>query len=162
MKKNTKGFTLIELSLYMSLLSILLLVLATIFTQILDVRLESESGSSVSSDERFIISRFAYDIGRADNVAIPTVLGDNTTTLQLTINSVNYTYNLNSTNLVLTDAIGMEKLNSFGTRVSNLTFKRLGNLNGKHTIQIHFTLTSTVSRTSGPEVKNSQTTIGLR
>lgn len=162
MRKKKKGSTLVELLLYMSLLVILLVVLTDILAQALDVRLESETGASVSSDGRFILSRFMYDIGKADVIITPVLLGEQTNTLQLNSSGINYTYNLNSGDLVLTDNIGTEKLNSPGTRISNLTFKRLGNPTGKSTIQVQFTLISTTVRKSGPETKNFQTTIGMR
>lgn len=163
MTHKKKGFTMVELLLYMSLLAILLVVLTTLFSQILDTRLESEADSSVSSDGQFILSRLAYDIGRADAILIPIVLGDQTNSLQLIINGVNYTYTMNSNNLSLTDTIGTAKLNTIDTHISNLIFTRLGNPSGKNTIQIQFTLTSTVLRTSGgSDVENFQTTIGLR
>jgi len=162
MKQNKKGFTMVELLLYMSLLTILLIVLTTLFVQILDVRLESEADSSTSSEGQFIMSRLAYDIGRADAVLIPTVLGDQTNSLQLTISGINYNYVINSNNLTLTDAIGTEKLNTTDTRISNLTFTRLGNTSGKNTIRLQYAITSSVSRISGPQVENFQTTIGLR
>ena len=152
----------VELLLYMSLLTILLIVLTTLFVQILDVRLESEADSSTSSEGQFIMSRLAYDIGRADAVLIPTVLGDQTNSLQLTISGINYNYVINSNNLTLTDAIGTEKLNTTDTRISNLTFTRLGNTSGKNTIRLQYAITSSVSRISGPQVENFQTTIGLR
>ena len=162
MKQNKKGFTMVELLLYMSLLTILLIVLTTLFVQILDVRLESEADSSTSSEGQFIMSRLAYDIGRANAVLIPTVLGDQTNSLQLTISGINYNYVINSNNLTLTDAIGTEKLNTTDTRISNLTFTRLGNTSGKNTIRLQYAITSSVSRISGPQVENFQTTIGLR
>ena len=162
MKQNKKGFTMVELLLYMSLLTILLIVLTTLFVQILDVRLESEADSSTSSEGQFIMSRLAYDIGRADAVLIPTVLGDQTNSLQLTISGINYNYVINSNNLTLTDAIGTEKLNTTDTRISNLTFTRLGNTSGKNTIRLQYAITSSVSRISGRQVENFQTTIGLR
>ncbi|HLD26852.1 MAG TPA: hypothetical protein VJB63_02770, partial [Patescibacteria group bacterium] len=125
-------------------------------------RLESEADSSTSSEGQFIMSRLAYDIGRANAVLIPTVLGDQTNSLQLTISGINYNYVINSNNLTLTDAIGTEKLNTTDTRISNLTFTRLGNTSGKNTIRLQYAITSSVSRISGPQVENFQTTIGLR
>lgn len=162
MKQKKKGSTLIELLLYMSLLTILTVMLVDIFVQALDVRLESEANSNVSSDGRFILSRFGYDIGRADIIMIPALLGDQTISLQSQSDGINYAYNLNGNNLELTDDISTERLNSFDTSVSRLIFKRLGNVTGKHTMQIQFTVMSNTTRKSGPEVKNFQTTIGLR
>lgn len=161
MKKN-KGFTLIELVVYMGLFSILLIVLAEVFTSALDDRLKSESTSQVVQDGRFILVRFMYDINRAESIAAPAVLGEQTNSLQIIISGATYTYVLNNNNLELTNNFGINKLNSGDTTISDLNFKRLGNISGKNTIQINFTLTSKTIPKSGPEIKNFQTIVGLR
>jgi hypothetical protein len=53
-------------------------------------------------------------------------------------------------------------LNSYGTTVSNVSFRRYGNINGKHSVRLAFTLTSTTQRTSGAEIQNFETTLGLK
>lgn len=161
MKKN-KGFTLIELVVYMGLFSILLIVLAEVFTSALNDRLESESTSQVVQDGRFILARFMYDINRAESIAAPAVLGEQANSLQIIISGATYTYVLNNNNLELTNNFGINKLNSGDTTISDLNFKRLGNISGKNTIQINFTLTSKTVPKSGPEIKDFQTIIGLR
>lgn len=161
MKKN-QGFTLIELAVYIGLFSILLIVLTEVFTSALDDRLEAESSSQVVQDGRFILARFMYDINRAESIAAPAVLGEQANSLQIIISGAAYTYSLNSNNLELTNNFGINKLNSGDTTISNLNFKRLGNISGKNTIQINFTLTSKTVPKSGPEIKNFQTIIGLR
>src|SRR3990172_6790072 len=53
-RNSRRGFTIIELILYMGMLSILLAVLSQIFVSILNVQLESQSSSSIEQDSRYI------------------------------------------------------------------------------------------------------------
>ncbi|OGH17734.1 MAG: hypothetical protein A2868_00120 [Candidatus Levybacteria bacterium RIFCSPHIGHO2_01_FULL_40_15b] len=159
---KSNGFTLVELLLYMGLLLLFLLIQTQIFTSILGVRLESEASSSVQQDARFIMSRLIYDINRAENIVLPAIPSAETNSLVLTIDSLSNTYSLSGGNLIISDNQGSDNLNSFGTRISNLSFKRLGNVGGKNTITFSFTLTSATQREYGPEIKTIQTTSGLR
>lgn len=159
-RKN--GFTLIELVLFMGIVTILLVVLTQIFGSVLDVQKESAAFSSVQQDGTVILNRLMYDITRADSVITPSSLGQKTTNLQFSAGGINYTYAILNGNLVLTDNIGTDQLNSYDSTVSNVSFLRLGNVGGKNTIQIAFTLTSRVQQAKGVEVRNFQTTIGLR
>ena len=159
------GFTLIELLIYMGILSILLAALSQIFGSIIDSQLESEATSSVQQDGRFIFSRLAYDINRAqDSAGIiqPASLGATSTALQLNIDGVSYTYSLNGGNLELAEGAVTNALNSSETTVSNLSFTRLGNSGGKNTVQIEYTVTSKIIQPKGLETKDFQTTIGIR
>lgn len=151
----------IEMLVYMGLLSILLVVMVDLFAASLDAQLESQSTSSVDRDGQFLISRLSYDINRAQSIISP-VLGSQSTSLQLSIDGVNYTYMLNNSNLQLTNNNGTDNLNSFDSTISNVSFQTLGNTNGKHSVRILYTVTSKTTRVSGPETKNFQTTMGLR
>ncbi len=160
------GFTLVELLIYMGLLSLFLLVLTSIFASILDVQLESQASSSVEEDGRFILARLTYDFGRAKAIVSPATLGSSATSLILNINGINNTFSLSGQDLILTDNTGSNKLNSFDDNVSNLNFTYLANSAAESTIsatiRANFTLTSKVSRKNGPEAKTLQTTLGLR
>src|SRR6266568_6925831 len=92
--KNSRGSTLIEMLLYMGIFAILLVVLTQIFSAIIDVQLESESTSVVSQDAKFLLARLNYDIQQSQNVLIPSSLGSQASTLQITSASTNYTYGL--------------------------------------------------------------------
>jgi prepilin-type N-terminal cleavage/methylation domain-containing protein len=164
MSNIQKGFTLVELLIYIGMISILFTVLAQIFGAILDDQLESEATSSVQQDGRFILSRFSYDIQRADDIVIPADLGDQSSSLQLTITGVNYIYDLNNGNLELTNDIGTNTINSSDSTISGLSFTRIGNsvANAKNTVQIQYTVTSKIIRPKGLETKDYQTTIGIR
>ena len=161
-KQLKPGFTLVELLIYMALLSIFLITLTGIFVNIMEVQLESDATSAVDQDGRFILSRLAYDINRAQNVTNPSGLGSTTSNLDFTIPGISYSYSLNANNLQLSENGQPSNLNSSETQVSNLTFQRIGNLLGKHTFKIQFTITSKTQRPSGPETKTFTTTIGLR
>lgn len=157
MKKNT-GFTLVELLIYIGLLTILMTILTRLFTAILDVQLSSEATGAVEEDSRYIYSRLAYDITRSDSIVTPVSPGESSNSLTITIGPVFNTYSVSGSNLML----GADQLNSSGTIISNLSFYRLGNLNGKDSIQIKFTITSTTQNVSGPDTKNIETTIARR
>ena len=159
---SRQGFTIVELLVYVGILVVFIYMLTNMFTAVIDMQLESESTSAVVQDSRYILSRFNYDIKRASSITTPSTLGSQSSTLVLRIGSSDYTYDLVNGNLVLTGASGTGVLNSTGTHVSGVSFRRYGNVNGKHSVRIAFTLTSTTDRISGPEVQNFQTTVGLQ
>src|SRR5689334_20376440 len=111
--KNNKGFTMVELLLYMGLLAIFLTMLTRLFTATLDVQLGSEATGMVEEDSRYIYSRFAYDISRANAVVVPVALGISSNTLTIMIGSVANTYSLSGTNLMLANNLGAGALNSY-------------------------------------------------
>jgi type II secretory pathway pseudopilin PulG len=163
--KHQRGFTLIELVLYAGLLSILVGVMGTIFAQIVDVQLDSEATSSVDQDGRYIMSKMLYDmkaLNTGDIVVTPANPGDTTTTLQLRINSINYTYSLDSNgNLLLTNGSTGETnmLNSYNASVTGLSFQRIGSGGSNDTIRVNFTIQSRVEQNTGNESRSFQTTL---
>lgn len=161
-KMGEKGSTLIEMLLYMGLLSILLVILTDIFISILDVRLESESTSQVEQDGRFILSRLSYDLNRAEAISSPANLGDTANSLLLTVGGVTYNYTLSGGNLQLNNGSTADNLNGSETNLSNITFQKLGNSGGKETVDIQFTINSVTQRAQGSESRTFQTTVGRR
>ena len=159
--KSRVGFTLIELILYMALMSIFLIVLSELFISTLEVRKESEATSSVEADGRYILSRLSYDINRAQSVSVPQVPVNSDSTLTLVISGGPSTYAQVSGNLTLTNSLGTNNLNGSGSTVSSLNFQRIGTGTAP-TIKIDFTLTSATERIGGSEIRNFTTTIGLR
>jgi prepilin-type N-terminal cleavage/methylation domain-containing protein len=148
-KLTQRGVTLVEMLIVMALLSVFLLVIATIFTSTLDIQSQSSSYDAVMSDGRFIMARLDYDIPLATAITTPASLGASGASLVMTIGGNTYTYALSSGNLQLTDNIGAANLNGSGTTVSSLTFQRIGNAGGKDTIRYSFTLTSIAKSTTG-------------
>jgi hypothetical protein len=160
--ENQSGFTITELLVYMGILSIILVILLEIFVSVLSVKTESKSTSSVHQDGRFILSRLMYDINRAQSIKIPANLGEEADTLKVGVDGIDYTFFENGGSLWLENDMGVDQLNSVGTAVSDLGFRRLGNINGKNTVKVNFKLTSKVRRETGHEEEYFQTTIGLR
>lgn len=161
-KIKQKGFSLVELLIYMGLMSFMLLILTDIFVSVLDVRRESESFSAVEQDGSFIMSRLVYDVNRANSIPTPSSLGQSTTSLVTEIDGRENTYLVDNGRLMLNNDLGSNNLNSSTTQVSSLSFQKIGNVNGKETIVIGLTLNSTTQRSSGPESKSFQTTASLR
>ncbi len=159
---TNKGFTFVEIVMYMALLSFLLLILTQILTSVLDVRSESEANSYVQQDGRYILARLVYDINRAQSVETPSALGQQTSSLQITIGGIENTYAIAGSNLTISNNSGLDFLNSYGSKISNLTFRRLGSIGGRPSIKISFTVTSVTVREQGPEVQNLETSAGLR
>lgn len=161
-KTSQRGFTLVELLLYMSLLSVLLIVLTDIFASALSLQRETESFSAVEQDGRFIISRLQYDIGQASAIVSPSTLGTPANSLQITVNGISYTYSLNNGNVQLVNNNGTDVLNSYDATASAFTVTRLGNSLGKNSIQVNFTMVGRTKPESGPQTRSFQTIIGTR
>lgn len=164
-KLKQKGFTLVELLLYMGIFSILLAVTLQMFGSVFETQLESQATSSVDVDGKFILNRLSYDVGRAENIVLPASNGATSSAMTIVVNSQNLTYSLDNNDLNLTNsALGTtDKLNSNETTVSELLFTRLeGASGGKDLIQVSFKLTSEAIQRSGKEIRVFKTTGGLR
>ena len=135
-----KGFTLVELLIYMALAVIFLGVLTDLFVGTMDSKKESEAVSAVEEDGRFILSRLMYDAN------------------QYGAESIIANYSLVGNNLILNG----ERLNSSETEVTSLVFQQLGNIGGKQSVQVKFKLESQTERPNGPEIRDYQITLGSR
>jgi type II secretory pathway component PulJ len=160
-----RGFTMIELILYMGLFSILLLVLLQIFSSILSVHLESQATSSIDQEANLIMSRLTYDVHRASAITTPS-LGSQGSTLQITGSNLDETYAITSNNLQLTDNIAhTTNIMNSPDVTPTITFKTLGNTvaGNQKSVQITLILTSTIKRTGGlTETQTYTTTVQTR
>lgn len=163
--KSQKGVTIVELVLYMAILSVLLTILTSIFVSALDVQSESQAVSSVEQDGNYILAKLAYDVHRAQSINIPASYGlPSADSFQIVVGGINYTYSIDAnSNLILTDNLGANNLNNYNSNVSDLSVQRLGNAGGaEDTLRITFTVASRTKRISGFETKNFQTNLSLR
>lgn len=160
--RTNNGFTLVELIIYMGLLSVLLLVFTDIFTSILDTQLSSRNTSSVADDGRYIYSRFIYDVNRAQTIIEPSSYGIPSSQMTITIDGQNYTYSLTNNNLMLTDPNGSYALNSSGSQVTSLQFTKVGATSKKDTVQINFTIKGSIPNHGIIDQEVFQTTAGTR
>lgn len=160
--KKRNGFTLVELLIYMGLLTVLILIFTDIFTSIIDNQLSSRNTSNVADDGRYIYSRFIYDVGRAQAITQPSTYGSSSAALDLTIGGQNYSYSLINNNLVVTSPGGSYALNGYGSSISGLLFTKVGTTSAKSTVQINFTVKGVVTTRGIKDQQIFQTTAGLR
>lgn len=162
--KSQIGTTVVELLLYMSILSVLLTILTSVFVSALDVQSESSAVSSVEQDGNYILARLAYDIHRSQGINVPASNGATNNNLQIIMGAVVYTYSIDTNNnLILVNNLGTNNLNNYGTSISGFSVTRLGNTGGiENTLKINFTVTSRTKRVSGYETKDFQTNLSLR
>ncbi len=156
--RHLLGTTIIELIIYMGIFGTLLIVFTHFFLTVLDIKRESEAISYTAQDARFVLQRLTFDIKNATSITTPASLGSQGSTLVLVVNGVTNTYALTGTTLTLNGV----RLHSFNTDVSNLSFHRLGNTNGKNAVQIAFTVTGKVRKTSGFQSTIIQTAVAIR
>jgi prepilin-type N-terminal cleavage/methylation domain-containing protein len=161
-KLNSQGVTLIELLLVMGLLSIMLVILATIFTSAADIDQRSKDYSATLSNGQFIMARLNYDIGQATAIVTPTGLGNSAGSLALTIGGNTDTYALSGNDLQLNDGVSSVDLNDSDINVSGLNFEEVGNSGGEPTIVYNFTVTSTTADHGVYDTETYSSAAGLR
>ncbi len=156
------GFTLVELLIYMGLLSILILIFTEIFTSIIENQLSSKNTSNVADDGRYVYSRFIYDVTRASSIQEPALFGSSSANLALLIDGEEYTYSASGGSLLVTNPSGSYALNGYGTSVSNLLFTKVGTDSAKDTVRINFTISGNINKQGISDSQQFQTTAGLR
>ncbi len=168
--KNQKGFTLIELILYVGLTAILLTSMSQVFLAVVGIRLESQNTTSVQQDGRYIIARMTYDIRRAKSIVTPE-LGQTLSGMALVIEEdgvdVLHTYAVSGDgDVMLASGSSSAQLNSAGARVAELFITRLGNSgsisDANDTLKIALTLEDVSEVNAGAQRLELQSTVGLR
>lgn len=157
--KIQRGFSLVEILVYMGLFAILLIPLLQLFSSTIAVRLESEATSAVAQDGRYIIARLTYDIHRANSITVP-----DPATLQISGTGFAYTYSVDGgKNLSLNDGATSYVLNSEGTSIPQISFTLKGNSGGVKVVSISVQVESKVIRQGGnKELKTFETVVGNR
>lgn len=160
--KKLRGFTLVEILLYLALLSIFLLVSTDFFVTTAAFTVESQQKNFVDLDSRLIFSRLRYDLLRASAVAIPSQITPTSTSLTLVIGGQSFSYSLVGDSLTLQEPTGNFALHSNQTKVTSLTFQRIGNSGGLPTVKFTFTVESTGQDSGGPKSRTVTSTVSLR
>lgn len=169
--KIKKGFTLIELILFMGIFSILIFVLTDIFIISLKTKTSAESTAVINQDGRFIFAKLTADINNANSITSPPLVDppDNTSqNLDLILYGVPETIQLNNGNIELVTGGNTYVLNSVNSEIISLAFTRLGNPPEeikpikKNTIKINITIKSKATVNNNPEIISLETAVGLR
>lgn len=162
-KTNKRGFTLIELILYMGLFSILTLLIAQVFGVVFEAQIENDANVSVSTDAKYIMNRFSYDMNRASSITIPSTPGATSSSMTVVVNSQNLRYSLDNGKLILSNLTTgtSDQLNSSDASISAVAFRRLDG-GGKDVVEFYFLLNSIAVKRSGRESRGYTTSAGLR
>ncbi len=160
---SRSGFTLVELMIYMGLLSVFMVVMTDLLSQILDVRTQSTALSFVNTDGNYIRDRLAYDIRRSTSITTPAVPGATSNQLVLMIGGATYSYAVGSTALTLTTGGVSQTLTTSDVSIASFSATRVGNGTGKDTVRLEYTLQSKRTAHNLPvEQKSYELTIGAR
>ncbi len=164
--KFQKGFTIVELLLYMGIFSILLVVLLDLLTAILGVHTESQSTSAVDQDGNYIMTKLTYDIHRSATIT-PSTLGSPSNSMEFTGTGFDETFSIDgSNNLIVTDNTVTPHVNyqlNGPNTTASISFTPYGNTGGKASVKVALTLTSRITQKGG--IVQSQafsTTVGMR
>lgn len=146
MKKTTfnSGTTIVELILYMGLLSIFIVMVVNLFGQVLSVQTNSVSESNIQTNGNYLLIKLAKDINSSDGIITPSSIGQTANSIVLKNGLNNTSYTVVDGRLVLTDSSGTYNLNDVDTIISDFLVKRLGNSGGKNGLQISYKITSTI------------------
>lgn len=94
MNKRSKGFSLIELLIYISILSIIVIVTTTIFASLNRGRGQSEANGEVNSNLRFAIEKISQDIRSSSSVTTPASASSTSSSLILVAGGNTITYDV--------------------------------------------------------------------
>lgn len=162
------GFTLIDLTIYGGLLGILLVILSEFFMTVITLQLKNRAVNLVEQDAEYILARATYDMRRASSISMP-LIGESSATLSamIPINDVDtlHQYALDNGKLTVTVGGQAYQLHASDTRVSSLSFTRIGNSNeisgAADTIKVAFTV-ATLGVGAGQRERTYETTVGTR
>lgn len=150
-----RGFTLIELMIYMGLLSIFLFVMTDLLASTLDIRANSTSNSAVVLEAEYLRRRLEYDVHRSTAISAPST-GASGSTVSLTIGGSTYSYASSSGSLVLTTGGVSYPLTNDAVQLTSFSVSRVGNGNANDTLRFAFTLDSTTQLRGVPAESRSE------
>lgn len=166
--RNREGFSLLELLIYVAVLSIVMVMISSTFIALNRGSSQSEIRSEVNSNLRFAIEKIGQDVRAASSVSTPATAGATSTTLVLMVSSATTTYDVSSGQLRRQVGTSTpEVLTSDAVTVNTPVFTRLENTNtvlGKTIVSIEADLTIQNSGTSPDETFSARkrTTVSLR
>ncbi len=125
-----RGVSLMELLIYIALLSVILLVISSSFISISKTGGSVDARTEVNSNTRFASNRIIQDIKSASAVSVPAVVGGTAATLEITISGDTILYDVSAGQLRRKVNAGTpEPITSNLVTVSTPTFTRLENYN---------------------------------
>ncbi len=142
--RSQKGFTLVELVLYVSICSILLLTMSTFLTFLLGARVRSQAITEVNQQGFQVMNQITQTIRNGRNIQIPSI-GVSSSTLSLTTGNalLNPTvFSLNGTTFIVKEGSKTAiPLTNSRIRVSTVTFQNVSSSSStEKIIRISYTI----------------------
>ncbi len=166
--QKSKGFSLLELLIYIALLLVVLTVIVPTFISFSQGRGRTISRSEVDSVLRFATEKISQDIKSASFITTPASAAATSSVLAMTVSGSSVTYDLIDNKLRRQAGVAQpEIISSDSVAVSNLVFTRIENINtvlAKKSVSIEIDVTASYNSTS-PEWQysaNKKTTVSLR
>lgn len=164
-KKN--GFSLLELLVYIAILSILVVVVSNIFISISKSRGQSQAKTEVNSSVRLVTELIRQDIKNASVVSVPASAGSSGSSLTLTRGGVTIIYDVSSGVLRRKEGAATAiNITNSNISVDTLTFTRIENPNAVFgttdiSIKINMTFRYNGNSPDWTYSTSSQTVVGL-
>ncbi|HTE58610.1 MAG TPA: prepilin-type N-terminal cleavage/methylation domain-containing protein [Verrucomicrobiae bacterium] len=167
MKRNTAGYTLIELLLYISIAGILLLAVTSFFQLTLDARAKSQTIMEVDEQGTALMEYITQTVRNADSITTP-VAGATGSSLTIAVPTAGLSptiFDLTGTTAQVKEGVATAvALTNNKVQISSLTFKNLTRGGTFGAVQVSFTVTRV--NTSGLNAydysKTFTTTVALR
>lgn len=130
-----RGFTLIEIIIYMGLLAMILLVVVNLMITSSSFSQEENARLEIQQNARFATERIIRDLQSNQAISTP---NNSTPTNNLIIASgpQQIAYSLNNNRVIRTDTTSVENTTNNQVKIDFLEFKRIENTGGKPTIKI--------------------------
>lgn len=166
-KRNTDGYTLIELLLYMAIIAILLTAVAVFFGMSVDSRVKNQSISEVNSQGAFVLDYMTQTVRNASAITSPAVSTPGTT-LTVTVPTAALSptiFSVVSGVLQVKEGTGTAvALTNSKVQVTSLTVTNLTKTGTSGIVQISFVITriNTASRNEYDYQRTFTTSVGLR
>lgn len=144
-----KGYTLIELLVFLALTGIFLVVTTQLLQSVVDFKLESSSSSAVDMNGNYLYTRLKYDLRRATSISTPASANQTSNSLTIIAGGSTLTYTVSSGRLLLSTSIGSLPLSDNSVQVQNFSVTRTGGVASQSIgVQVKFDVES-VEQTTG-------------
>jgi len=157
--KKSKGFTLIELILYVGIVGVVLLVVSIFFMTLLTSRIKNETVSEVELQGTQVVQMITQNIRNAEAVSVP-AKGETSSSLVITKEDENIAFSLDDGVIYTQEGSGnLINLTNNRVLVSSLLFENTGKENAPDSIRINFIL-SHVNHTGRNEYSFTKSFLG--
>jgi type II secretory pathway pseudopilin PulG len=132
-KINSKGFSLLEILIYITVIAIVTAAIGGVFLSVAGGQARADAAAEVNSNISFALGKINQDILAASAVATPATAGETSAALTVTVGATSITYCVVS-GQIFRSAGGIcngsaEPITAAAVAVKSLTFTRLENTN---------------------------------